>query len=202
MTANTCRLFADHVLSSIIFANVLHQFFLWSEIPIHVHVPWLCKHTGIFDRDLNLQAAEINTFVALDDMQLLCTRVCVAHPAAIVESNRIDDERISFPLPNGVTEPGWIPFCRMSSCIASPACTATSPFTNGWNAQHGMRREMSYVPAARFVTVYRPSGLVIARTTTPVTLFFAWIGASGTAPFGPETTPVIDPLNCRSNLVI
>jgi hypothetical protein len=50
---------------------------------------------------------------------------------------------------------------RMSSCIASPACTATSPFTNGWNAQHGMRREMSYVPAARFVTVYRPSGLVI-----------------------------------------
>jgi hypothetical protein len=79
MTAKTCRLFADHVLSSIISANVLHQFFLWSEIPIHVHVPWLCKHTGIFDRDLNLQAAEINTFVALDDMQLLCTRVCVAY---------------------------------------------------------------------------------------------------------------------------
>jgi hypothetical protein len=83
---------------------------------------------------------------------------------------------------------------RMSSCNASPAFTATSPFTNGWNAQHGIRTEMSYVPAARFVSVYRPSGFVIARTMTPVALFFAWTGASATAPFGPETTPVKEPL--------
>src|SRR5439155_14249494 len=75
---------------------------------------------------------------------------------------------------------------RMLSSNASPALTITSPFTKGRKAQHGISMEISYVPAVKLVSVYRPSDLLIVRAVAPVALFLAWIGASGTAaPFGP-----------------
>src|SRR5262249_30524558 len=61
---------------------------------------------GILQSDFHLKVPEIGSAVALDDMQFLGMRDALAvQPGFVVESDGIDDKRVTIPLGDGIAHP-------------------------------------------------------------------------------------------------
>ena len=80
--------------------NVLDQFLAGREFPGHVKIPWFCECSRVFDHDVDDEMREVGPAVSFDDVKLLGVRKAIGKPALVVESNGVDDQRVTFPLPN------------------------------------------------------------------------------------------------------
>ena len=64
------------------------------------------QRAGIFEDDVIEERAVVRARVALDDVELLGVRRAAAiEPELVVEADRIDDERVAFPVTDRVSEP-------------------------------------------------------------------------------------------------
>src|SRR5580692_13076674 len=63
----------------------------------------------VFYRHLIVQRRFVCTLDALHSMQGLCVRMAILiEPTAVVESDRVDHQRVTFPTTDGIAEPTWI----------------------------------------------------------------------------------------------
>ena len=64
---------------------------------------------GIVDGHIDRQVSQIGAGVALDGMQLFRVRMAqIIEPEFVVVSDRIDHQRVSFPMADGMAVPGGI----------------------------------------------------------------------------------------------
>ena len=83
----------------ILVANVFHQLLTRRQAGSADGRKGLCIRSRIVDRDLDRDAAEIGSRVALDRVQLLRMRMAeIIEPELIVESDRIHHQRLSLPV--------------------------------------------------------------------------------------------------------
>src|SRR6202030_2182065 len=72
---------------------------------------WLGVHRGIVNRDLNLHVSEVAAMESLGHTHRFAMGMAESiQPASIIESRRVDDQRIAIPLADGVPQPTrlWI----------------------------------------------------------------------------------------------
>src|SRR5580765_2871865 len=108
VTSGWMRLFADEVcrVPVLLVADVLLQLDVGCQRGVLRSRPRFPKRTLIVERDLDLEMPEVGTPHALGDVQLVAVRLAVEiQPAAIVKSDRVDDERVAVPGADRVTEP-------------------------------------------------------------------------------------------------
>ena len=93
----------------VLVANVFHELPVGPQAGGEFHRERLCVRAGVDDRRLDLHRAQVESRVALDRMQLLRVRMSgKIEPEALVESDRIDDQRVSIPATDRMPIPGRV----------------------------------------------------------------------------------------------
>ena len=94
-----------HILV-ILVAHELHQLPFGSECRVELNGEGLLIGAGIDNCDNLLQGRKIGPSVTLDRVKLLRVRVALEiKPGPFIEADGIDDQRIVFPMPDGVSIP-------------------------------------------------------------------------------------------------
>src|SRR5437773_2501424 len=82
--------------------------------------PRLGKCLRVGDGQRHVDRVVADAMIPLDRLCLVAMRVAIPpidsilrEPRSVIKANRFDDEGISFPSPNGVSEPPWIHFIRI-----------------------------------------------------------------------------------------
>src|SRR5262245_2708417 len=99
-------------------ADVFVDFPVWKEDETSLECVRSGEGFGILQRALHLDMPEFGTAVPLDDMQLIAVRrALTAEPGFVVESDRVDHQRVAIPFRNGVTHPERVHILRMNTPI-------------------------------------------------------------------------------------
>src|SRR4051812_42418944 len=103
----------------ILVAHILVQLFIGRELQLAAQFPGVLVRSRVVDGDLNLQSAQVRTPHAFDHVQLFRLRLaCNIHPAAVMKTYGVDDERVLLPVPDGMSRPRWIIVGRMPAAIS------------------------------------------------------------------------------------
>src|SRR5262249_36099854 len=87
----------------IVLANVLPHFGSFTPSQVETTRPWRSICARVVDRNFVFQCSRIGTRKAFDQMETFGMRQAVAaHPELFVESYRIDDQCIPFPMSQGI----------------------------------------------------------------------------------------------------
>src|SRR5437016_272706 len=108
-------------------ADVFHQFFAGLETCVERHLEWLGVCTGIINRDFIDQSTEILSRVAFDRVQLLRVRMTAEiEPELVIESDRIDDQSVSFEVPDRMAVPRRVEIIRMFALVQKDLAIAVN----------------------------------------------------------------------------
>ncbi len=101
-----------------------------------VTAPWPRVRLRIVDGDPDLQVAEVAPREPLGDAQRLAVREpAVVQPGHVVEPDRLDDERVAFPLAHRVAEPGRLGIGRQRTAVGEDLAIVVV----GFEQHHGDR---------------------------------------------------------------
>src|SRR5215467_12394605 len=71
--------------------------------------PWLRESLGIVDNVLNRQVAKVRTGDALGHLHVTRMRDAgLVNPCNVILSDRFHHQRVAFPMPYGIAEPGLL----------------------------------------------------------------------------------------------
>src|SRR5579872_5144167 len=85
----------------------------------HFGIPRLYVRPGIVDGDLDFEVAEASPGETLGDVRRLGLRMALGsiRPRQSIEAEGVHDQRIAFPAPDGITQPGRLRVCRQWTAV-------------------------------------------------------------------------------------
>src|SRR4029434_10495013 len=96
------------VFHPVVLADELLNVVSFGEAKKTPDFPWSGVGAGILDRDLEIHVPHVDPAVAFDYVQLFSLRSATFEPPFVVEAPRVDDECVTLPRSNRMTEPRGI----------------------------------------------------------------------------------------------
>src|SRR5437867_7682123 len=99
-----------------VFTDTFYELGVGVQIEGYGHCPGFSVCLRIVERNLDIHMSEVAAPEAFGDAQGLAVRMSrIVEPALIVETDGLGDQRIAFPLANGISEPAFSGFRRKAA---------------------------------------------------------------------------------------
>jgi hypothetical protein len=106
MSLSLCTFRADIMCGVPFFADEFNQVRVQHNLLVDFHRPWFCIRLGVVYGDFDLKRSVIQTTELLGDFSRIGQRgPADIQPASIPEAARFNNERVAFPLSDGVSVP-------------------------------------------------------------------------------------------------